>query len=62
LRESGLEHYYEGFVQSGIVLLSDVANLSLPDEDLYDELEITLPGHKKRLEYAGNVLPAVIIL
>ena len=53
LREHGLSHYFEGFIQSGIIHLSDVAQLNLPDEDLYDELEITLPGHQRRLEHAG---------
>ena len=27
--------------------------LNLPDPQLYDELEITLPGHIRRLERAG---------
>lgn len=54
LREYGLSHYFEGFIQSGIIHLGDVAQLNLPDEDLYDELEITLPGHQRRLEHAGE--------
>ncbi|XP_076470297.1 uncharacterized protein LOC143300475 [Babylonia areolata] len=56
LREHGLSHYYEGFIQSGQVSLSDIAQLNLPDEDVYDELEITLPGHKRRLERAVHAL------
>ena len=54
LRSKGLEHYVISFVESGIVDLTDVARLRLPDEDLYDELEIMLPGHKRRLERAGE--------
>ena len=53
LREHGLAHYFEGFIHSGLILLSDVAQLELPDETIFDELEITLPGHQRRLERAG---------
>lgn len=31
------------------------------DENLFDELEITLPGHKKRLRKAGNVKTLYIL-
>ena len=54
LRKKGLDHYFIGFVQSDLIELSDIARLNLPDADLYDELEITLPGHKRRLERAGK--------
>lgn len=54
LRSKGLEHYVISFMESGIVDLEEVARLRLPDEELYDELEITLPGHKRRLERAGE--------
>ncbi|KAL8615328.1 hypothetical protein ACOMHN_038067 [Nucella lapillus] len=56
LREHELSHYYEGFVQSGRVLLPGIAQLNLPDEEVYDELEITLPGHQRRLECAVQAL------
>jgi hypothetical protein len=54
LRRHGLDHYHIGFVQSELTDFSDIARLNLPDESLYDELEMTLPGHKRRLERAGN--------
>ena len=54
LRDKGLDHYFIGFVQSDLIDLSSISRLNLPDEELYDELEITLPGHKRRLERAGK--------
>ena len=53
LQAAGLEHYYVSFLQSDLTDLAALARLQLPDEDLYDELEITLPGHQRRLERAG---------
>ncbi|KAH3710950.1 hypothetical protein DPMN_070448 [Dreissena polymorpha] len=52
LHGSGLKHYFESFLQSDRLDLAAVARLQLPDEQLYDELEITLSGHKRRLERA----------
>ncbi|PVD20645.1 hypothetical protein C0Q70_18803 [Pomacea canaliculata] len=56
LRKNGLLHYYEGFVQSRLTDLNKVASLSLPEDKIYDELEITLPGHQRRFERAVKVL------
>ncbi|XP_053391793.1 uncharacterized protein LOC128554549, partial [Mercenaria mercenaria] len=56
LRGKGLDHYFVSFIQSELVDLVDIARLNLPDEQLYDELEITLPGHKRRLERAVRSL------
>ena len=55
LREKGLDHYFINFVQSDLVDFNAISRLNLPDDDLYDELEITLPGHKRRLERAGKL-------
>ncbi|XP_048762165.2 uncharacterized protein LOC125670816 [Ostrea edulis] len=51
LQRNGLEHYYVSFVQSEITSMNDVRNMNV-NEDMFDELEITLPGHKKRLKRA----------
>lgn len=51
LQGKGLEYYYVSFIQSEVTSLNDVRNLTV-DENLFDELEITLPGHKKRLRKA----------
>ncbi|KAK3603894.1 hypothetical protein CHS0354_042904 [Potamilus streckersoni] len=52
LREKGLDHYFINFVRSELTDFTTISRLNLPDEGLYDELEITMPGHKKRLERA----------
>ena len=54
LRENHLDYYLESFVRSELVNLKDILRLQLPDEELYDELEIVMAGHKKRLERAGK--------
>lgn len=56
LRHQGLDHYFINFIQSEITDIEQISRLNLPDEEIYDELEITLPGHKRRLERAGNYL------
>lgn len=56
LHSIGLDHYFINFIQSELVDLMDISRLNLPDESLYDELEITLPGHKRRLERAADQL------
>ncbi|KAL4234508.1 hypothetical protein ACF0H5_006151 [Mactra antiquata] len=56
LRSKGLEHYFVSFIQSELIDLVDIGHLNLPDEELYDELEITLPGHKRRFERAVHSL------
>lgn len=47
-----LGHYLESFVRSELVDLRRISQLQLPNEELYDELEIVMPGHRKRLERA----------
>ncbi|RUS86966.1 hypothetical protein EGW08_005291 [Elysia chlorotica] len=56
LRGCSLDYYFIGFVQSELTDLKRISQLQLPDEDLYDELEIVLPGHRKRLERAVEKL------
>lgn len=57
LRTNGLDYYYPNFVNSESVNdLEEIKTLNLPDPDIYDELEITLPGHKRRFERAVNRL------
>jgi hypothetical protein len=56
LRSNGLDHYFISFVQSELTDFREIAMLNLPDESLYDELEITLAGHKRRLERAGRLV------
>ena len=53
LHSNHLDHYFESFERSEIIDLKKIAELKLPNEDLYDELEIVMPGHRKRLERAG---------
>ncbi|WAR11691.1 hypothetical protein MAR_025871 [Mya arenaria] len=56
LQAAGLSHYFISFMESDLTDIAALARLKLPDEDLYDELEITLPGHKRRLERAVRQL------
>ncbi|CAL1545198.1 unnamed protein product, partial [Lymnaea stagnalis] len=49
---NNLEHYYINFEQNELTDLQKIAQLQLPDESTYFDLEITMPGHKKRLERA----------
>ncbi|CAI9737824.1 repeat and SAM domain-containing 1A [Octopus vulgaris] len=56
LRQHNLEYYHENFMQSGRDSLDILEEMELPDEEIYDDLEITLPGHKKRLERAVSQL------
>ncbi|XP_071172366.1 uncharacterized protein [Mytilus edulis] len=56
LKQNGLEHYFQSFVEGDYTSLDEIEKLNLPDEEVYDELEITLPGHKRRLERAVNRL------
>ncbi|WAR11705.1 hypothetical protein MAR_025885 [Mya arenaria] len=60
-KEGDISHLTEGdlksiFMESDLTDIAALARLKLPDEDLYDELEITLPGHKRRLERAVRQL------
>ncbi|CAG5121287.1 unnamed protein product [Candidula unifasciata] len=52
LCSNSLGYYFISFMQSELTDLRKIAQLSLPNEELYDELEIVLPGHRKRLERA----------
>ncbi|BFZ12690.1 hypothetical protein BsWGS_15729 [Bradybaena similaris] len=52
LCSNSLGYYFISFIQSELTDLRKIAQLSLPNEELYDELEIVLPGHRKRLERA----------
>ncbi|XP_046559336.1 uncharacterized protein LOC124268412 [Haliotis rubra] len=56
LRGYELEHYFVGFIGSELVDLDDIARLSLPDVNVYDELEMTMLGHQRRLERAVRQL------
>lgn len=56
LRENMLEYYCINFLQSGRDSLHVVRQMVLPDEDIYDDLEIMLPAHRKRLERAVSRL------
>ncbi|XP_071090274.1 ankyrin repeat and SAM domain-containing protein 1A-like [Haliotis cracherodii] len=56
LRGYELEHYFIGFIGSELVDLDDIARLSLPDVTMYDELEMTMLGHQRRLERAVRQL------
>lgn len=57
LRINGLDYYYPNFVNSESANdLDQIKMLNLPDPDIFDELEITLPGHKRRFERAVNRL------
>ncbi|KAI8791236.1 ankyrin repeat and sam domain-containing protein 1a [Biomphalaria glabrata] len=56
LRSNYLERYHIDFQRSELTNLKKIASLSLPDENLYDELEIVLPGHRRRLERAVQKL------
>ncbi|XP_063443449.1 uncharacterized protein LOC134723836, partial [Mytilus trossulus] len=56
LKQNGLEHYFQSFIEGDYASLEEIEKLNLPDEEVYDELEITLPGHKRRLERAVNRL------
>ncbi|XP_059164992.1 uncharacterized protein LOC131947720 isoform X2 [Physella acuta] len=56
LKRNHLKGYYIEFVRSELTDLKKVSQLSLPDENIYDMLEVALPGHRKRLERAVEKL------
>ncbi|XP_060079918.1 uncharacterized protein LOC132559324 [Ylistrum balloti] len=57
LKTNGLDYYFPNFVNSESANdLDQIKTLNLPDPDVFDELEITLPGHKRRLERAVSRL------
>ncbi|OWF53494.1 uncharacterized protein LOC110446272 [Mizuhopecten yessoensis] len=57
LRANSLDYYFPNFVNSESANdLDQIKTLNLPDPDIFDELEITLPGHKRRLERAVSRL------
>ncbi|XP_074645820.1 uncharacterized protein LOC141902078 [Tubulanus polymorphus] len=53
LQKHGLDYYYVQFINNDYTNLSEIANLNV-EKTLYDNLEIVLPGHKKRLRSAVN--------
>ncbi|XP_050398092.1 uncharacterized protein LOC126816006 [Patella vulgata] len=52
LQENGLDYYFVNFVNGELTDFEEIAQMKLPDEKIFDELEIMLPGHKKRLTKA----------
>ncbi|XP_033755158.1 uncharacterized protein LOC117338076 [Pecten maximus] len=57
LKTNGLDYYFPNFVNSESANdLDQIQMLNLPDPDILDELEITLPGHKRRFERAVSRL------
>ena len=52
LEEHGLGHYFETFLLNDITDLHLASTLQLSDT-LYDELEMHMPAHRKRLRKAG---------
>ncbi|KAK3086301.1 hypothetical protein FSP39_016535 [Pinctada imbricata] len=55
LRKHGLEYYYVNFIRSELTSLNDITHMDLDEETFFD-LEITLPGHKRRLQRAVSQL------
>lgn len=54
LAEFGLSHYLETFLLAGIADIHSLTKLQL-DDALFDELEMHVPAHRKRLKKAGSV-------
>ncbi|XP_071785540.1 uncharacterized protein [Asterias amurensis] len=53
LRDNGIDHYFGNFIRSNYTTLRQVSIMELTSEVLH-ELEVLLPGHRKRLK---NALP-----
>ena len=53
LEEYGLGHYFETFLLNDVTDLHLASRLQLTDA-LYDELEMHVPAHRKRLRKAGG--------
>lgn len=55
LKHLGLEseNYIEGFRAEQINTIRDLKQREI-NEDLLDSLEIMIPGHRKRVKWAGN--------
>ncbi|XP_077983474.1 uncharacterized protein LOC144438292 [Glandiceps talaboti] len=55
LRDHELDYYYKHFIDSEYTCLDTLSRMDV-NEDTLDDLEITLPGHKKRLQLAVSKL------
>ena len=53
LEQWGLGHYFENFRVNELCDLRQVANIDLNDLDLFNDLEMDVPAHRKRLHKAG---------
>ncbi|XP_070575214.1 uncharacterized protein [Ptychodera flava] len=51
LKEYELDYYYKHFIACDYTTLDSISRM-IVDEDSLDDLEITLPGHKRRLQVA----------
>ncbi|XP_033625717.1 uncharacterized protein LOC117288950 [Asterias rubens] len=51
LRDNGIDHYFGNFIRSNYTTLRQVSIMELTSEVLH-ELEVLLPGHRKRLKNA----------
>nr|XP_002741570.1 PREDICTED: uncharacterized protein LOC100377597 [Saccoglossus kowalevskii] len=51
LKDNDLEYYYKHFISSEYTTIESLSRIDVNRETL-DDLEITLPGHKRRLENA----------
>ena len=63
LRDHGIEYYFTNFIRSNYNSLNELTRMELTAEVLH-ELEIQLPGHRKRLQQAckSNTFYFVTIL
>ncbi|XP_070575213.1 uncharacterized protein [Ptychodera flava] len=55
LKEYELDYYYKHFIACDYTTLDSISRM-IVDEDSLDDLEITLPGHKRRLQVAVSSL------
>ena len=51
LRDNGIDHYFGNFIRSNYTNLRQVSNMELTSDVLH-ELEMLLPGHRKRFKNA----------
>lgn len=50
----GLEMYEEHFIRKNIKTIGDMKKISVTDDLMNHDLEIMIPGHRKRLVIAGE--------
>ena len=55
LRENGLDYYFSNFVSGNFHTLRDIASIDLTAE-VFRELEVQLPAHRKRLRLASKYI------